>query len=93
VPHVLGQRLVGLLQDAGVVAQARIDAAGVPPFRIDREIRRERERPLIEPLRAERFLAERLIAGTIVVNPGVEEQVIPLFQKNAKRRSPLGASR
>jgi ATP-dependent Lhr-like helicase len=89
VPHVLGERLVGLLQDAGVVPQPRINAAGVPPLRIDREVRREGERPLIEALRAERFLAEGLVAGTIVIDPGVEEQVIPLFQNNAKRRSPV----
>jgi hypothetical protein len=90
VPHVLGERLVGLLQDASVVAQSRINAAGVAPLRIDREIRREGERPLVEALRAERFLAEGLVAGTIVIDPGVEEQVIPLFQNNAKRRCPLG---
>ena len=36
--HVLGERLVGGLEDALVVAQARIDAAGVTALRIDREI-------------------------------------------------------
>jgi hypothetical protein len=56
----------------------------VPPLRIDREIRRQGERPLIEALGAERFLTEGLVARTIVIGPSMEEQAIPLFQKSAK---------
>jgi len=41
----------------------------VTPLRIDREIRRQGERPLVEALGAERFLSKRLIAGPIVINP------------------------
>jgi len=92
LPDILGQGTVGALQDAGVVPQARIDAAGVTALRIDREIRGEGERPLIEALRAERFLSKRLIADPIVVDPRMEEQVVSLFQINASfhrlRRAP-----
>jgi hypothetical protein len=52
----------------------------VAPLGIDREIRRQGERPLIEALGAERFLTEGLVARAIVVDPGVEEQASPLFQ-------------
>jgi hypothetical protein len=55
-------------------------------LRIDREIGREGERPLIEALRAERFLAEGLIARAIVSYPGMEEQAVGLFQISASRR-------
>jgi hypothetical protein len=61
----------------------------VTPFRIDREIRRQGERPLIEALGAERFLTEGLITRTIGFDPGGEVQVISLFQNNAKRPSPV----
>jgi hypothetical protein len=71
---VLGERFVGALQDARVVAQPRIDAARVAPLRVDREIRREGERPLIEALGAERFLSKWLIRRAIVINPGMEKQ-------------------
>jgi len=72
--HVLGERLVGTLQHARVVAQPRIDAARVAPLRVDREIRRQGERPLIEALGAERFLAKWLIRRTIVIDPGMKKQ-------------------
>jgi hypothetical protein len=41
----------------------------VAALRVDREIRRQGERPLFEPLGAERFFAEWLIAGPIDVAP------------------------
>jgi hypothetical protein len=47
-----------------VVAQARIDAAGAAAAWIDGEMRRQGERPLIEPLGAQRFFTEGLIART-----------------------------
>jgi hypothetical protein len=59
----------------------------MPPLRIDREIRRQGERPLIEPFRAERFLAKRPIGGTTVINPGMEEQTNLLFQISASRQA------
>jgi hypothetical protein len=59
----------------------------VAPLRIDGEVRRQGERPLVEALGTERLLSEGLIAATIVIDPGMEEQVIPLFQNNAKRSS------
>jgi hypothetical protein len=49
-----------------VVAQARVDAAPAAAPRIDREIRRQGERPLIEPLGAQRFFAKWLIASPYV---------------------------
>ena len=59
---VAGERAIGGVEDARVVAQPRIDAARVAALRIDRVMRREGERPLIEPLGAERFVAEGLFA-------------------------------
>lgn len=47
---VLGQLPIGGFEGARVVAQARKDTAGVSLLRVNREVRRERERPLIEPL-------------------------------------------
>jgi hypothetical protein len=80
---VFGERLVGPLEDVRVVVQSRIDATGVPALRIDREVRRQGERPLIEALGAERFLTEGLIARTIFIYPGMKEQDKPLFQIDA----------
>jgi len=51
--------------------------------RIDREIGRQGERPLLEPLRAERFFAEWLIAGPIDFVPGMKKQVSTLPKKGA----------
>jgi hypothetical protein len=48
--HIFGEGSVGVLEDAGVVAQPRIDAARAAAKRIDREVGREGERPLLEPL-------------------------------------------
>jgi hypothetical protein len=59
------ERAVGRLEDPRVVTEARKDAARVALFGIDRQVRREGERPLLEPLRAERFVAKRLIAVPI----------------------------
>ena len=50
VVNVLGQGLVGLAQDAGVVAQAPVDAAGAAALGVNRETRGQGERPLLEPL-------------------------------------------
>jgi hypothetical protein len=50
VADVLGQGAVGMLEDPRVVAQARVDAPGAAAARIDREVGRERERALFEPL-------------------------------------------
>ena len=61
---VLGQRAIRGLEDTLVVAQPRVDAAGVTPPRVDRETCRQGERPLIEPLGAQRFVAKWLLAVT-----------------------------
>jgi hypothetical protein len=61
-------------QHALVVAQARIDASPAAAPRIDGEVRREGERPLIEPLGAQRFFAKWLMASPYVGSPGVEKQ-------------------
>ena len=72
--NIFGERLVGALEDAGIVVQPRINAARVAALGIDREVRRQGERPLIEALGAERFLTEGLIARTIFIDPGMKEQ-------------------
>ena len=74
VVDVFGQRLVGVAQDARVVTQAPVDAAGAAALRVNRETRRQGERPLLEPFRAEQLIAERLVDLSIVTNPGIEEQ-------------------
>ena len=85
--NVLGERLVGALQHARVVPQPRIDAAGVPPLGVDREIRREGERPLIEALGAERFLAKGLIRRPIVIDPGMEKQALVPIPEQCQARA------
>jgi hypothetical protein len=72
---VFGQGLVRVAQDAGVVTQPRIDAAGAPPLRIDGETRRQGERPLLEPFGAEQLVTERFEAIAGVGSPGMEEQI------------------
>jgi len=61
-------------QHALVVAQARVDTPRAAAPRIDREVGREGERSLFEPLRAERFFTKRLIADPNVRRPGMEKQ-------------------
>jgi len=61
-------------EDALVIAQARVDAARAAAARIEREVGREGERPLFEPLRAERFFAKRLIASPNVRRPSMKKQ-------------------
>jgi hypothetical protein len=75
VVDVFGQGLVGLAQDARVVAQAPVDAAGAAALRVNGETGREGERPLLEPFRAEQLIAERLVDLSIVTNPGIGEQI------------------
>jgi len=72
--HVFGEGLVGVPQDAGVMAQAAVDAARPAALLIDRETRRQGERPLFEPLGTEQLIAEGLFAVPFVANPGMEEQ-------------------
>lgn len=74
VVNVLGQGLVGEAQDARVVAQAPVDAKGPAALGVNRETGREGERPLLEPLGAEQFIAKRFVTIAIVTNPIVEEQ-------------------
>jgi hypothetical protein len=62
IPHVAGKRAVGGIKYARVVAQARKDAAGMPPLRAEGVMRCEGERPLIEPLGAQRFVTKGLFA-------------------------------
>jgi hypothetical protein len=62
---ILRQLAVGGFKGAGVVPQAGKNVAGVPLLRVNREVRRERERSLVEPLRAERFVTKGPIAVTI----------------------------
>jgi hypothetical protein len=50
VPDVFGQGAIGVLEDAAVVAEAGIDAARPAAARIDREVGRQSERALFEPL-------------------------------------------
>ena len=57
-PHVGGERLVRVVEGAGVALQAWADAPGAPA-RIDREASGERERALVQPLGAEELVAER----------------------------------
>jgi hypothetical protein len=72
VADVFGEGAIGVFEDARVVAQARVDAARAAAPGIDGEIRREGERPLFEPLGAERFFAKRLIASPAVSRPVME---------------------
>ena len=72
VVHVFGQRLIGVMQDARVVAQPPVDAARAAPLRVDGETCRQGERPLLEPLRAKQLISERLIAIAFVKYPVVE---------------------
>jgi len=73
--HVFGERLVGVMQDARVVAQPPVDAACAAPLRVDGKTRRQGERPLFEPLRAKQLVSERLVAIAFVKYPVVEEQM------------------
>jgi hypothetical protein len=74
VAHVFGQRAIGVREHALVVAQARVNTSRAAAPRIDREVGREGERSLFEPLRAERFFTKGLIAGPNVRRPRMEEQ-------------------
>ena len=59
---VVGQRAIRVAQHARVVGEPGKDVAGTAArARIEREARRERQRPLVEPLAAEQFVAERLL--------------------------------
>jgi hypothetical protein len=58
-----------VLEHPPVVAQARVDVARAAAARIDREVGRQGERPLFEPLGAQRFFTKRLIAGPDVRRP------------------------
>jgi hypothetical protein len=60
----------------------------VPALRVDREIRREGERPLIEALGAERFLAKWPIRRTIVIDPGMEKQALVPIPEQCQGRAP-----
>jgi hypothetical protein len=71
---VFGERAIGMREDALVVAQARVDAARAAAARIGREVGREGERPLFEPLGAERFFAKWLMAGPNVRRPRMKKQ-------------------
>jgi hypothetical protein len=72
VAHVFGEGAIGVLEDARVVAQPRVDVARAAAAGVDRETGREGERPLLEPLRAQRFFAKRLIAYPDLVRPMME---------------------
>ena len=62
---VVGQRAVGRAQHAGVVVEAREDAARARRgLGIDGEAGRERQRPLLEPLDAQQLVAQRLLELT-----------------------------
>jgi len=66
-------------------------------MRVDREMRREGERPLIEPLGAQRFVAKWLIAVPMGVRGGRKKQSILQSSKiNASttaRNRPAGRRR
>jgi hypothetical protein len=47
---ILRQLAIGGIERARVVAETGKNAAGVTLLRVDSQVRRERERPLIEPL-------------------------------------------
>jgi hypothetical protein len=85
VPHVFGQRPVGVREHALVVAQARIDTPRAAAAWIDREVRCQRKRAFFKALRAERFFTKRLIAGPNVRSPSVEKQ--QLYSPESKVRS------
>ena len=55
--YVGGECLVRALEDTGVVVEARQNASRTCA-RIDREGRGQRQRPIVEPLRAEQLIAE-----------------------------------
>jgi hypothetical protein len=75
VVHVLGKRPVGRAQRAGIVVEARKDAAGAPaPRGIDGESRGQRQRALFEPLDAEQLLAKRFQSVGRRAGPGRCEQ-------------------
>ena len=89
--HILGERAIRRFEDALVVAQPRIDAAGVPPPRIDRETGRQGERPLIEPLGAQRFVAKWPIAFPNSRARSREEQTEPQIQDQYQLESWISA--
>ena len=85
---VLGQRAIGGLEDALVVAQPRIDAAGMAPARVDRETGGQGERPLIEPLGAQRFVTKWPIAVPIPFAPAVKKQTILQHPRTVPAQEP-----
>ena len=74
VTDVFRKGAIGVSQDALVIAEPRVYAARAAAPRIGREVGREGERPLFEPLGAERFFAKRLMAGPNVRRPGMKKQ-------------------
>jgi hypothetical protein len=74
VADVAGQRPIGGVQDAGVVAQPRKDAAGMAALRIERVMGREGERSLVEPLGAQRFVTKGLFAVEVRVRGCLKQQ-------------------
>ncbi|MDP3720230.1 MAG: hypothetical protein Q8T13_20900 [Acidobacteriota bacterium] len=71
--HVFGQGLIAIAQDAGIMVEPGVDAAGPPPLGIDGKTRRQGERPLLEAFRAQQLVTERFVA-VVVGRPSVEEQ-------------------
>jgi len=50
-------------------------------MRVDGEMRRQGERPLVEPLRAQRFVTKWLIAVPMGIRCGSKKQSIPSTSK------------
>jgi hypothetical protein len=62
---ILGELAVSGVERPRVVTKPGKNAPGVALLRVDREMRRERKGSLIEPLRAQRFVAKGPIAVPI----------------------------
>jgi hypothetical protein len=84
---ILREGAIRRFEDVLVVAQPRIDAPGMAPPRINRETGREGERPLIEPLGAQRFIAKWPIAVPNTCARSCEEQTYSSIQDRYQLQS------
>jgi hypothetical protein len=85
----VGERAVRVAQDAGVVGQAWVNAAGpAAAARIDRQARREGERSLLEPLGTEQLFPKRPVALPILDAPTMEKEQVSLPSKIGARAQP-----
>ena len=94
-PDIVRQRPIGVAQHARVVIESGEDVAGAAPRAgVDGEARRERQRPLFQPLDAQQFVAERLVLnrhGSTTSNSAISDP--PLRNARAVRSSPALSAR